>query len=31
MEAIRSKEGIPLLEPVVKDLNELAENFKVTF
>lgn len=31
MEATRSKEGIPLLDPVVQDLNELAEKFKLKF
>ncbi|MEP3387347.1 MAG: Ldh family oxidoreductase, partial [Reichenbachiella sp.] len=31
MEATRSKAGIPLLDPVVQDLNELAEKFKLKF
>ena len=31
LEAIRMKEGIPLLEPVVKDLTELGERFGVKF
>ncbi|ATL45796.1 malate dehydrogenase [Chitinophaga caeni] len=31
MEAIRMKEGIPLLAPVVKDLKELASKFKIDF
>ncbi|SIN93768.1 Ldh family oxidoreductase [Algoriphagus halophilus] len=31
LEAVRMKEGIPLLEPVVKDLTELGERFGVKF
>ncbi|MFC3879242.1 Ldh family oxidoreductase [Algoriphagus namhaensis] len=31
LEAIRIKEGIPLLDPVVKDLTELGEKFGVKF
>jgi LDH2 family malate/lactate/ureidoglycolate dehydrogenase len=31
MEAERSKNGIPLLAPVVADLNELAQKFNLTF
>ncbi|MDF9795577.1 L-2-hydroxycarboxylate dehydrogenase (NAD+) [Catalinimonas alkaloidigena] len=31
MESIRSKEGIPILEPVVKDLRGLAEKFSIPF
>lgn len=31
LEAIRMKEGIPLLDPVVKDLTELGEKFGVKF
>jgi LDH2 family malate/lactate/ureidoglycolate dehydrogenase len=31
MESIRSKEGIPLLEAVVKDLKELANKFQISF
>lgn len=31
MENIRIKEGIPLLEPVVKDLKELSEKFAIPF
>jgi len=31
LEAIRRKEGIPLLNPVVKDLTELGERFGVKF
>ena len=31
LEAIRMKEGIPLLDPVVKDLTELGERFGVKF
>lgn len=30
-EAIRRREGIPLLEPVVRDLQQLAEKFSLTF
>ncbi len=30
-EAIRKKDGIPLLKPVVEDLSSLAEEFKVEF
>ncbi len=30
-EAIRSKEGIPLLKPVVEDLKTLAEEYKIDF
>lgn len=31
LEALRMKEGIPLLEPVVKDLTDLGEKFGVKF
>ncbi len=31
MEAIRRTEGIPIVAPVVKDLQEVAEKFKVAF
>lgn len=31
MEAVRRKEGIPLLPPVVKDLQDLSKKLKVTF
>ncbi|MEH0157750.1 Ldh family oxidoreductase [Limibacter armeniacum] len=31
MEAIRNKEGIPLLEPVINDLRQVAEKFKLNF
>jgi L-2-hydroxycarboxylate dehydrogenase (NAD+) len=31
MEAIRSSEGIPLIEPVLKNLEELAERFHIPF
>ncbi|MEK6479285.1 Ldh family oxidoreductase [Catalinimonas sp. 4WD22] len=31
MESIRKKEGIPLLDPVVKDLKELSEKFAIPF
>lgn len=31
LEAVRMKEGIPLLDPVVKDLTELGERFGVKF
>jgi LDH2 family malate/lactate/ureidoglycolate dehydrogenase len=30
MEAVRMKEGIPLLGPVVDDLNSLAEKFGIS-
>jgi LDH2 family malate/lactate/ureidoglycolate dehydrogenase len=31
LEAIRKKEGIPLLDPVVQDLTELGKKFGVNF
>lgn len=31
MESVREKEGIPLLEPVVKDLKDLAKKFDLQF
>jgi LDH2 family malate/lactate/ureidoglycolate dehydrogenase len=30
-EAVRMKDGIPLLQPVVDDLIQLSENFKLSF
>jgi LDH2 family malate/lactate/ureidoglycolate dehydrogenase len=31
MEKVRREEGIPVLEPVVKDLQEVANKFKLSF